>query len=148
MSFNRTLCTFPIVFAVFNKTTCTFTKPQYLKKSLNCTVFTKECRRCIHIISYNLFFINFLENYLNVISQCTPGIFNLDQNFHGLSCFGGLHIHETVQNQSRKRSVIRLLKFTIVKMIRKFFEDPSFRIENFFFEDYCFGSLMTDVFLD
>ena len=52
-------------------------------------------------------------------SQCAPGIFNLDQKFHGVSCFWGLYIHEIVQNQSRKTSVIGLPKFTIVKLARK-----------------------------
>ena len=52
-------------------------------------------------------------------TQCTPCIFNLDQKFHGLSCFWGIDIHETVQNQSRKTSVIRLPKFTTVNMTRK-----------------------------
>ena len=30
------------------------------------------------------------------ITQCSPGIFNLDQNFYELSCFFGLCINETV----------------------------------------------------
>ena len=81
-------------------------------------------------------------------SQCTPGIFNLNQKFNGLSCFWGLYIHEAVQNQLRKTSVIRLLKFTIVNMARKGHQHANFSIKNLFFEDYCFGSLMTDVFLD
>ena len=37
---------------------------------------------------------------------CAPGVFNLDQKFHGLSHFWGLYIHETVQNQPRKTSVM------------------------------------------
>ncbi len=81
-------------------------------------------------------------------TQCTPVFFNLDQKFHGISCFWGLYIHETVQNQSRKTSVIGLPKFTTVNMARKCPQHASFRIENLFFEDYCFGSPMTDVFLD
>ena len=60
----------------------------------------------------------------------------------------GLYMHETVQNQSRKTSVIRLPKFTIVKMARKGHQHASFSIENLFFEDFCFGSLMTDVFVN
>ena len=51
--------------------------------------------------------------------QCAPGIFNLNQKFQGLSCFWGNDIHETVQNQSRKTSVIWLPKFTSVNMARK-----------------------------
>ena len=43
-------------------------------------------------------------------SQCAPSIFNLDQKFHGLSCFWGIDINEAVLNQSRKTSVIRLPK--------------------------------------
>ena len=60
----------------------------------------------------------------------------------------GLYIHETVQNQSRKTSVIGLPKFTIVKMARKCHHHATFTIENLIFEDYSFGSPMTDVFLD
>ena len=52
-------------------------------------------------------------------SQCAHSIFNLDQKFHGLSCFWGIDIHETVQNQSRKTSVIRLSRFTTANMARK-----------------------------
>ena len=82
-------------------------------------------------------------------SQCAPSIFNLDQKCHGLSCFWGIYIPKTVQNQSRNTSVIRLPKFTTVNMTRKWHQGTSFSIENlFFFEDYSFGSLMTDVFLD
>ena len=62
-------------------------------------------------------------------SQCAPVIFNLDQKFHVLSWFGGIYIHETVQNQSRKISVIRLPKFTIVNMVRKWHQHASFSIE-------------------
>ena len=80
--------------------------------------------------------------------QCAPGIFNLNQKFHGVSCFWGLYIHEIVQNQSRKTSVIGLPKFTIVKMARKCHHHATFTIENLIFEDYSFGSPMTDVFLD
>ena len=58
-------------------------------------------------------------------SQCAPSIFNLDQKFHGLSCFWGIDIHETVQNQSRKTSVIRLPKFTTVNMARKWNQQAS-----------------------
>ena len=32
-------------------------------------------------------------------------------------------------------------------MARKGRQHASFSVENLFFEDYCFGSLMTDVFL-
>ena len=82
------------------------------------------------------------------MSQCAPGIFNLDQKFHGVSCFWGRYIHEIVQNQSRKTSVIGLPKFTIVKMARACHHHVTFTIENLIFEDYSFGSPMTDVFLD
>ena len=80
-------------------------------------------------------------------AQCALSIFNLDQKFHGLSCFWGIDIHETVQNQSRKTSVIRLPKFTTVKMARKWNQRASFSIENLFFEDYSFESQVTDGFL-
>ena len=72
-------------------------------------------------------------------------IFNLDQKFHGLSCFWGIDIHET---QSRKPSVIRLPNFNTVNMARQWNQRASFSTENLFFEDYSFGSLMTDVLLD
>ena len=87
-------------------------------------------------------------NTLDKRAHCAPSIFNLNQKFHGFSCFLGIDIHETVQNQSRKTSVIRLPKFTTVNMARKWHQRASFSIENLFFEDYSFGSLMTDVFLD
>ena len=81
-------------------------------------------------------------------AHSTPGIFNLDQKFHGLSCFWGLYIQETVQNQLKKTSVIGLQKFTTVNMARKCPQNASFSVENLFFEHYSFGSLMTDIFLD
>ena len=82
--------------------------------------------------------------------QCAPapGIFNLNQKFHGLFCFWGLYIHETVWNLSRKISVISLPKFTTINMARKCHQQANFSIKNLFFEDYSFGSPMTDVFLD
>ena len=52
--------------------------------------------------------------YFEPVISFFSSIFNLDQKFHGLSCFWGIDIHETVQNQSRKTSVIRLPKFTTV----------------------------------
>ena len=60
----------------------------------------------------------------------------------------GIDINEIVQNKSRKISVIRLPKFTTVNMARKGHKRVSFSIENLFFEDYYFGSLMNDVFLE
>ena len=81
-------------------------------------------------------------------SQCAPSIFNLDQKFHGFSCFWGIDIHETVQNKSRKKYVIKLPKFTIINMTRKYYQRASFSIENLFYEHYSFGSLMTDVFIE
>ena len=52
-------------------------------------------------------------------TQHAPGIFNLDQKIHGFSYFWGIYIYETVQNQSRKTSLIRLPKFTIVDIAGK-----------------------------
>ena len=52
-------------------------------------------------------------------TQCASGIFNLNQKFHELLCYWGLYINETVQNQSRKTSVIGLPKFTTANMGRK-----------------------------
>ena len=54
----------------------------------------------------------------------------------------------TVSNQLKKPSVIGLPKFTIVKMARKCHHHATFTMENLIFEDYSFGGLMTDVFLD
>ena len=48
------------------------------------------------------------DRALATAAQCAPSIFILDQKFHGLSYFWGIDIHEAVQNQSRKTSVIRL----------------------------------------
>ena len=81
-------------------------------------------------------------------TQCAPSIFNLDQKFHGLSCFWDIDINETVKNQSRKTSVIRLPKSTIVNMARIGRQHASFSVENLFFEDCYGGNLITDVFLD
>ena len=69
-----------------------------------------------------------------------------DQKFHRLSYFWGLYVHEINQNQSRKTSGIGLPKFTTVNMARKCPQDAIFSIEKLFLEDYCFGSLMPDVF--
>ena len=33
-------------------------------------------------------------------SQCFASVFNLDKKFHGLSCFWGIDIHETVQKKN------------------------------------------------
>ena len=82
------------------------------------------------------------------IAQCASSNFNLDQKFHRLSCFWDIDIDEAVQNQSRKTSVIRLQIFTTVNMARKCHGRASFSIENLFFEDYSFGSLMTYIFLN
>ena len=65
--------------------------------------------------------------------QCTPGVFNRDQKLHGLSCFWDLYIHETVQNHSRKISVIGLLNFNTVNISKKCPHQASFSIENLFF---------------
>ena len=49
-------------------------------------------------------------NFDQYNSQCAPGIFNLDQKFHRVSCFWGFQIYKRIQNQSRKTSVIGLPK--------------------------------------
>ena len=108
------------------------------------------------MISYLMFFSlhvsgkNEILHYksLNTKVDSAPSIFNLDQKFHGLSCLRGIDIHEIVQNQSSKTSVIRLPKFTNINMARKCHQQANFSIESLFFEDYSFGSLMTDIFLD
>ena len=60
----------------------------------------------------------------------------------------GVDMHEIIKNQSRKTSFIRLPKFTTVNIARKCHQGASFSIKKVFFEDYFFGSLMKDVFLD
>ena len=55
-------------------------------------------------------------------------------------------MHKTVQNQLKKPSVIGLSKFTIVNMAENCHQPASFCKENMFFEDYFFGSLMSDIF--
>ena len=74
-------------------------------------------------------------------TQCPPGTFKLYQKFLGLFGFWSLYIYETVQNQSRKTSVIRLPKFTTVNMARKWHQRASSSIENLFFEDYSLEAL-------
>ena len=101
----------------------------------------------MHMRKADITLVN-LKEFDSSWSQCTPGIFNLDQKFHGLSCFWGLYIHETVQNQSKKTSVIGLSKFATINIARECPKHASFTIENLFFENYSFGSLMTDVFRD
>ena len=65
--------------------------------------------------------------------QCAPGVFNLDQKLHGLSWFWDLYIYETVQNRSRKISVIGLLNFNNVNIPKKCPNQASFSIENLSF---------------
>ena len=52
------------------------------------------------------------------------------------------------QNQLKKTSVIRLPKLTSINIAKKCHQCQSFSIENPFFENYCFGSLMTDGFFN
>ena len=93
------------------------------------------------LISQNIFPYPII--FQDPITQCAPSIFNLDQKFQRLSCFCGIDIHETVQEQSRKTSVIRLPKFTTVNMARIWHQWASFSIENLIFVDYSFESLIT-----
>ena len=63
-------------------------------------------------------------------TQCAPGIFKLDQSSMSLFAIGlFLYIRETVQNQKRKTSVIRLPKFTTVNMAWKCPQYASFSKE-------------------
>ena len=51
------------------------------------------------------------------MSQCAPGIFNLDQKFHGIFCFRALiYMREFIISQ---KNVIGLPKFAAVNMARK-----------------------------
>ena len=79
-------------------------------------------------------------------AQCAPASFNLNQKVHGLYHLYKAVTYKTIQNQLKKPSVIGLPKFTIVKLAGKCHKHTSFTIENLFFEDYCFGSPMTDGF--
>ena len=60
----------------------------------------------------------------------------------------GVFIYMKSSESVKKTSVIGLPKFTTVNMARKWNQRASFSIENLFFEDYSFRSLMTDDFLD
>ena len=53
----------------------------------------------------------------NIVSQCAPSIFNLDQKFHGLPCFWSFHTYKRVQNQSRKTSVIRSKRVILKRQV-------------------------------
>ena len=57
-------------------------------------------------------FVRFQKSLYDPIipSQCAPGIFNLDQKFHGFSCFWCFHICKRVQTKSKETSVIGLPK--------------------------------------
>ena len=81
-------------------------------------------------------------------TQCAPGFFNPNQKVHGIFHFYVEGLYKTDQNQFEKPSVIRLPKFTSVDMTKKCHQRLSFSKENPFFEDYCFGSLLTDGFFN
>ena len=81
-------------------------------------------------------------------AQCVPGFSNPNQKDHRLFQFYIAGIYKTDQNQLKKPSVTRFPKFTSIDMAEKCHQCLSFKIENPFFEDYCFGSLMTDGFFN
>ena len=63
-----------------------------------------------------------MRQHNNNSSQCAPGVFNLDQKFHGLFCFCDLDIYKIVQNHMKKPSVNgvpTIFTFSIVKMALK-----------------------------
>jgi len=57
-------------------------------------------------------------------------------------------MYKTIQNQLKKTSVIGLPKFTSVNMAENCHPTKSFSKKNMFFEDYLFGSPMSDVFFN
>ena len=81
-------------------------------------------------------------------SQSPPAFSNPNQKVRGLFHFYIAGIYGTDQNQLKKTSVIRFPKFTSIDMAEKCHQRPSFSIENLFFENHCFGTLMTDGFLN
>ena len=90
----------------------------------------------------------FIAESLYQKTQCAPGFSFPTQKVHGIFHFNIAGMYKTDQNQLKKTSVIRLPKFTSIDMVKKCNPCLSFSIENPFFEDYCFGSLMTDGFFN
>ena len=87
-------------------------------------------------------------------SQCAPGVFNLNQKFHGLFCFCDLDIYKIVQNQLRKPSVNgvpTIFTFSTVKMAGKRHQienRKTFSKENLFYDCGCYGTVLTDGFFN
>ena len=65
-----------------------------------------------------------------------------------LFTFFNVAMYKTIQNQLKKKSVIKLLKLTIVNMAENCHQPASFGKEDMIFEYYFLGSLMSDVFFN
>ena len=87
-----------------------------------------------------------LHLLLDYFTKCAPAFSKPNQKVHGLFLFYIAVICKTDQNQLKRPSVIGLPKFTSMNLVEKCHQQTIFSIENQFFEDYCFGSLMTDDF--
>ena len=87
-------------------------------------------------------------------TQCAPGIFNLNQKFHGLFCFCDLDICKIDQNQLKKPSVDgvpTIFTFSIVKMALKCHQIENRKTlskENLFFDCSCYGTVLADGFFN
>ena len=100
-----------------------------------------------HLYEAPLFWLLGVIHKLHHPSQCVPGFSNPNQKVHELFHFYIAVMYKTDQNQLKKKSVIRLPKFSI-NTVEKCHQWASFTKENLFFEDYCFGSLIKDVFFN
>ena len=98
------------------------------------TIVTTICKLNGHLETghFKMRLLNSHFPYYRVTVQCTPGFYNLKENFmdHGPFHFYNAVIYKTIQIQLKKKIVIRLPKFTIVNMAKKchyfFFEDRFF----------------------
>ena len=81
-------------------------------------------------------------------TQCTSTFSNPEQKFHGVFHFYIAVMCKKIQNQLKKTSVIRLLKFAIVNMAENCHQPTSFSKENMLLGDYFFESPMSDIFFN
>ena len=82
--------------------------------------------------------------FQNCNSQCAPGFSDLKQKVHGVSHSWIYKISESVEKTINHQAS----KIHFYKLAKKSHQWTSFSIENPRFEDYCFGSLMTDGFFN
>ena len=109
----------------------------------------KACENHQRFLFHNRFPI---DHRMASRSQCAPGVFNLDQKFHGLFCFCDLDICKIDQNQLKKPSVDgvpTIFTFSIVKMALKCHQIENRKTlskENLFFDCSCYGTVLADGF--